>query len=401
VGAFVPVVVGVALLTFAAWLLFGPEPRLPAALVHAVAVLIIACPCAMGLATPTSIMVGTGRGAELGVLFKSAEALEGTESADTVVFDKTGTLTHGAPTVVSTRTWGGLDEAEALALAAAAERGSEHALGAAIVAAARERGLAVPDALDFLAHAGRGIEATVSGRRVLIGNRALVADAATGVDEAASDAVAREGRTPVWMAVDGPVAALFAIADTPKPDAARAVAALKARGLEVVMMTGDHRLAAEAIARGLGIERVLAEVLPADKAAEVNRLQADGRRVLMVGDGVNDAPALAAAHVGIAIGTGTEVAIEAADVTLLSGELAGVVSAIGLSRAVMANIRQNLAWAFGYHVLGIPVAAGVLVPAFGFGLSPAVAGGAMALSSLCVVLNALRLKRYRPEAVGR
>ena len=401
VAIFVPVVVTLAVLTFNAWWFLGPAPALTYALLAAVSVLIIACPCAMGLATPTSIMVGTGKGAELGVLFKGAEALEGVRGATVALFDKTGTLTQGKPAVTAVEALDGTDPDALLAAAAAAEVHSEHALGAAIVAEARARGLALPAATGFEAVAGHGLRATLEGRTVLVGNARLLAEA--GVDAAPADAAlaraAVEGATPVLVALDGRLAGLIAVADPIKADAAAAVAALRARGLRVVMITGDHARTAKAVAARLGIDEVRAEVLPADKAAHVKALQAEGKRVLMIGDGVNDAPALAQADVGLAIGTGTDVAIEAADVTLMGGSLQGVVAAVDLSRAVVRNIRQNLFWAFAYNVAGIPIAAGVLYPVTGQLLSPALAGGAMALSSVCVVLNALRLRRFRPEAL--
>ncbi|MDB5096101.1 MAG: actP [Cyanobacteria bacterium RYN_339] len=397
VGYFVPAVVGIALATFGLWWWLGPAPAFTFALVNAVAVLVIACPCAMGLATPTSVMVGSGKGAEHGVLFKSAGALEATQLADVVVFDKTGTLTRGEPVVTDVVPFD-RDADELLALAAAAERGSEHALGAAIVQAAQQRQLALPNAAGFEAVAGAGISATVAGVRVVVGNARILAG--IGVDlapaAAALDRLAGEGKTPVLVAVDGRLAGIIAVADTPLPDARAAVARLRGLGLQVVMLTGDNRRTAEAVARTLGIERVLAEVLPHQKAEEVAKLQAAGHRVIMVGDGVNDAPALARADVGMAIGTGTDVAIEAADVVLLAGELKGVVTAIALSRAVIRNVKQNLFWAFAYNIASIPIAAGVLYPSFHILLSPALAGGAMALSSVCVVLNALRLRGFKP-----
>lgn len=398
VSYFVPVVVSIAVLTFNLWWFLGPSPAMARA--SAVAVLVIACPCAMGLATPTSIMVGTGKGAEHGVLFKSAGAVEATRRAGVVVFDKTGTLTRGTPEVTDVIALDNHGEADLLAVAAAAEEGSEHALGAAIVQAARQRGLALPKVERFEATAGHGIQATVDGSTVVIGNPRLMGTA--GIDTHAASAhlerLADEGKTPVLVARDGQLVGVVGLADTPRPDARAVVASLRALGLDVVMLTGDNQRTAAAMARALGIERVLAEVLPHDKAAEVGRLQAAGRGVLMVGDGINDAPALARADVGIAIGSGTDVAREAAEVILLSGELRGVVTAIALSRAVIRNVKQNLFWAFAYNVAGIPIAAGALYPALHVLLSPALAGGAMALSSVCVVVNALRLRGFRaPE----
>jgi len=395
---FVPAVVAIAIVTFVAWFDLGPAPALTVALVGAVAVLIIACPCALGLATPLSIMVATGKGAEHGVLVRSAEALETACRLDTLVLDKTGTLTRGQPALTDVVACDAFAEAELLELAAAAERLSEHPLAAAVVAGARARGVDVGDPESFASVTGKGVRAVVDGHRVLVGSARLLAG--TGVDPArlAGEAarLAADGKTAMLVAVDGRPAGLVAVADTLKPDAAAAVAALRRLGLEVVMLTGDNRPTAEAIARQAGIGRVLAEVLPGDKAAEVRRLQAEGRRVGMVGDGINDAPALTRADVGIAIGTGTDVAIEAADVTLISGELRGLVTAIWLSRATMRNIRQNLAFAFGYNTLGIPVAAGALYPLLGLRLSPMLAAAAMAASSLSVVSNAGRLRRFTP-----
>ncbi len=434
-AVFVPIVLALAALTFAAWWLFGPAPAGLRALTNAVAVLVIACPCAMGLATPTAIMVGTGRGAEFGVLIRNATALELLHRVDTVVFDKTGTLTVGRPAVtdvvpaagvmavraaggstaeasaemvVAVRAGGGstaeasaemvLDD-EVLALAAAVEQGSEHPLGEAIVARAKERGLALPPVTGFTTVPGQGIDALATDGRVLLGNRALMD--ARGIDVAAlapqAEALAAEGKTVVYLAFAGRALGLIAAADTLKPEAPAAVARLRALGLQPAMLTGDHRLTAEAIARQAGVDRVLAEVLPEDKAREVQRLQAEGRRVAMVGDGINDAPALAQADVGIAMGSGTDVAIEAADVTLMRGDLRGVVTAIELSRRTIRIVKENLVWAFGYNVVLIPVAAGVLYPLWGVLLSPILAGAAMAFSSVSVVTNSLRLRRWRPS----
>jgi Cu+-exporting ATPase len=397
-GWFVPGVLALAALTFVSWLAFGPQPSFNLALLNTVAVLIIACPCALGLATPTSIMVGTGKGAEAGVLFRNAEALERLGAVRTVVIDKTGTLTEGRPRVtdvlLATDT---RSEAELLALAAAAERGSEHPLGAAVVREATERALPIPSAADFRAIAGGGIAATAEGHRVLVGRAGFLE--AEGIDVAAlTESAARlaaNAISPVFVAVDGQAAAVLGIADTPKHGSAAAVAALRRFGLEVVMLTGDNRRTAEAIARTLGIERVLADVRPDGKAAAIEELRVGGRGVAMVGDGINDAPALAAADVGIAMGTGTDVAMESAGVTLMSGDLRGLVTAIELSRATMANIRQNLFWAFAYNVVLIPVAMGVLYPFSGILLDPILAAAAMALSSVTVVSNALRLRGFR------
>ncbi len=396
-AVFVPIVLAIAAVTFAAWWLLGPAPSGLVALTNAVAVLVIACPCAMGLATPTAIMVAAGRGAELGVLVRSAAALERLDRVDTVVFDKTGTLTVGKPAV--TDIVAAVPEDEVLALAAAAEQGSEHPLGEAIVARAKERGLGLPPVTGFVTVPGQGIDAMAPDGRVLVGNRALM-DArgiAVGALAEAAGRLAAEGKTVVYLAFAGRPLGLIAAADTLKPEAAPAVAALKALGLRVAMLTGDHRLTAEAIARQAGVERVLAEVQPEDKVREIRALQAEGRRVAMVGDGINDAPALAQADVGIAMGSGTDVAIEAADVTLMRGDLRGVVAAVELSRRTIRVIKQNLVWAFGYNAVLIPVAAGVLYPLWGVLLSPILAGAAMAFSSVSVVTNSLRLKRWRPS----
>ncbi len=401
-AVFVPIVLVLATLTFLAWWVFGPAPSALYALTNAVAVLVIACPCAMGLATPTAIMVATGRGAELGILVKSATALELLDRVNTLVFDKTGTLTVGRLVVtdVITAARGELGEDEILALAAAAEQGSEHPVGEAIVARAKERGLALPPISEFTTAPGQGIDAMAPDGRVLLGNRALMD--ARGIDvEALSSrarALAGEGKTVVYLALAGRTLGVIAVADVLKPEAPDAVATLARRGIDVMMLTGDARPTAEAIAAGAGIKRVLAEVLPEDKAREIATLQAEGRKVAMVGDGINDAPALAGAEVGIAMGSGTDVAIEAADVTLVRGDLRGVVAAVDLSRQTIRIIKQNLIWAFGYNVVLIPVAAGALYPIWGVLLSPILAGAAMAFSSVSVVTNSLRLKTWRSEA---
>jgi Cu+-exporting ATPase len=398
-GWFVPAVMAIAIGSFAVWFVTGPSPALTLALVSAVSVLIIACPCALGLATPLSIMVGTGKGATAGILIRSAEALETAQRLDTVVLDKTGTVTVGKPALTDVVVVGSIAEEELLALVASAERSSEHPLAEAIVAGARQRGIAVADAEAFDSVTGKGVTALVDGRRVLVGNRRLLddADVATAALDAAEERLSAEGKTPMFVAVDGRPAGVVAVADTLKPGSATAIAALGRMGVDVVMMTGDNRRTAAAIARAVGIRRVVAEVLPEHKAAEVLRLQGEGRRVGMVGDGINDAPALAQADVGLAIGTGTDVAIESSDITLIAGSLDGVVTAIALSRATMRNIRQNLFFAVVYNAVGIPVAAGALYPFFGLRLSPILAAAAMAASSLSVVTNANRLRRWAPR----
>jgi P-type Cu+ transporter len=394
-GWFVPTVIAVAALAFIAWSLLGPEPRLTYGLIAAVSVLIIACPCALGLATPMSIMVGVGRGAQAGVLIKNAEALERMEKVDTLVIDKTGTLTEGKPSVVAIKAAPGVDEAELLRLAASLERSSEHPLAAAVVRAAEERKLALAPVEGFDAPIGKGVTGSVEGRKVVIGNRRIMQDA--GVDVSALDATAeelqRDGATAIFVAMDGRAAGAIGIADPIKETAADAISALKESGMRVVMLTGDNATTAQAVARRLGITEVEAEVLPEHKSEVVTRLRKEGRVVAMAGDGVNDAPALAAADVGIAMGTGTDVAMESAGVTLLKGDLGGIVRARRLSAATMANIRQNLFFAFVYNAAGVPVAAGVLYPVFGLLLSPIVAAAAMALSSVSVIGNALRLRR--------
>ena len=396
-GWFVPAVIAAALIAAAVWGAVGPEPRFTYALIAAVSVLIIACPCALGLATPMSIMVGVGRGAQGGVLIKDAEALERFEKVDTLVIDKTGTLTEGRPAVTAIRTLAGLDENELLRLAASLERGSEHPLADAILRAATDRNLVLSEAGEFDSPVGKGVLGVVDGRRLVLGGARLMAEA--GVDlsalEAEANALRRDGVTTVFATLDGKLAGLLGIADPLKPTTAEAVRALKAEGVRLVMMTGDNRTTALAVAARLGIEEVEAEVLPQDKAAVVQKLRAAGRVVAMAGDGVNDAPALAAADVGVAMGAGSDVAIESAGVTLLQGDLQGLVRARKLSRAVMGNIRQNLVFAFAYNVAGVPIAAGVLYPTFGLLLSPALAALAMSLSSVSVIGNALRLRTVR------
>ncbi|HEX7887188.1 MAG TPA: copper-translocating P-type ATPase [Phenylobacterium sp.] len=391
---FVPAVIAVAVAAFAAWAILGPEPRFGFALVAAVSVLIIACPCALGLATPISIMVGVGRGAQAGVLIKNAEALERFETIDTLVVDKTGTLTEGRPAVAAIRTGVGFDETTALRLAASLERGSEHPLADAIVRAAQGRALALSEPQDFDSPVGKGVKGRVDGRALVLGSSRFLSE--LGIDVSAlepeADLLRAEGATAIFLGVDGQAAAILAIADPIKATTVEAVRALQAEGVRLVMMTGDNRTTALAVARRLGIDDVEAEVLPQDKAAVVNRLRSEGRKVAMAGDGVNDAPALAAAEVGVAMGAGADVAIESAGVTLLSGDLQGLVKARRLSRAVMRNIRQNLFFAFVYNAAGVPIAAGLLYPAFGALLSPAIAAGAMALSSVSVIGNALRLR---------
>ena len=397
-AVFVPIVLVIAGATCLAWLAFGPEPRLPMALTTAVAVLVIACPCAMGLATPTAIMVGTGKGAEHGVLIKSATALEVLHRVDTIVFDKTGTLTVGRPEVTDIVTVPGVGEDDALAVAAGAEQASEHPLGEAIVRLAKERGLALPPVGEFTAVPGQGIDAMAPDGRILLGNETMMNERGIDVSLLADRAIAlqAQGKTVVVLAFAGRLLALIAVADVLKPDAAATIRRLREMGLAVAMLSGDNRRTAEAIAREAGIERVLAEVLPADKAGEIKRLQEGGHRVAMVGDGINDAPALTQADVGIVMGSGTDVAIEAADVTLMRSDVAGVVVALELSRRTIQIVKQNLGWAFGYNILLIPVAAGVLYPLAGVLLSPILAGAAMAFSSVSVVTNSLRLKRWRP-----
>ena len=396
-GWFVPAVLAISVVTFAVWMLVGPEPRFAHALVNAVAVLIIACPCALGLATPMSIMVGTGRGASLGVLIRNAEALETMAKVDELVVDKTGTLTEGKPRLVSLEVQRGFTEADLLRHALALELGSEHPLARAVIEGARQRGAENAVATSFRAVTGKGVVGEVEGVQTALGNGALLAD--LGIDSnsllARAESLRAEGQTVMFVAIGGKLAGLVGVADPIKETAAEALRTLRADGVEVVMITGDSRTTAQAVARKLGIEEFEAEVQPAAKAAVVERLRKEGRIVAMAGDGINDAPALAAAEVGIAMGTGTEVAMESAGVTLLKGDLQGIVRARRLSRATVRNIRQNLFWAFAYNVIGVPIAAGVLYPFFGLLLSPMIASAAMSLSSVSVIANALRLRSQR------
>ncbi len=392
---FVPTVVAVAVATALVWGFFGPEPRLAHALVNAVAVLIIACPCALGLATPMSVMVATGRGAQAGVLTRSAEALELLEKVEILVVDKTGTLTEGKPGLSRVEPFGGFDTKELLALAASLERGSEHPLARAIVEGAEARGIALAPPVDFRSITGKGVVATVQGKKVVVGNGKLLEEVGIGSDffAGAAESLRQEGETVVFVAVDGKPAGILSVTDPIRPTTLEAVRLLREEGLHLVMLTGDNRTTALAVARKLDIEAVEAEVLPQEKSERVERLQRDGRRVAMAGDGVNDAPALARADVGIAMGTGTDVAIESADVVLVKGDLRGIVRARRLSRGTMRNIRQNLFFAFVYNALGVPVAAGVLYPFFGLLLSPMIASAAMTVSSVSVIVNALRLRK--------
>ncbi|MEO1169545.1 MAG: copper-translocating P-type ATPase [Pseudomonadota bacterium] len=394
-GWFVPAVVVIAVITFIVWSIWGPSPAMAYALVNAIAVLIIACPCALGLATPMSIMVGTGKGAQNGILIKNAEALETFEKVDTVVVDKTGTLTEGKPKLVALETAAGVDEAELLALVAAVERSSEHPLAAAVVEGAKERGLTLSEAHDFASVTGAGVEASVEGRTVAIGNEKMM-ERTDAIDEAllARASEGRElGRTVMFVALDGKPAGIVAVADPIKETSAGAIASLHREGIRVVMLTGDAEGTAQAVARQVGIDEVRANVSPEDKNRIVGEFKAEGRTVAMAGDGINDAPALAAADIGVAMGTGTDVAMESAGITLVKGDLAGLAKARRLSRLTMRNIRQNLFFAFVYNSLGVPVAAGILYPAFGLLLSPMFAAAAMSLSSVSVIGNALRLRR--------
>ncbi|MGK0359054.1 MAG: Cu+-exporting ATPase, partial [Bradymonadia bacterium] len=391
---FVPAVVFSAVATFVVWAIFGPEPAMAYAMVNAVAVLIIACPCALGLATPMSIMVATGRAAKAGVLFKSAEAIEQLHSVDTLVVDKTGTLTAGKPTLVSVEPADGVDDAALLAWASALERPSEHPLAEAIVRGAEARGVASSAIADFESVTGKGVRGVVDGAAVGIGNRAMMAELGVdpGAAEERAEALRAEGQTVMFLARAGRFAGLIGVADPIKDTTAEALKALRAEGLRIVMLTGDSATTAQAVARQLGIDEVIAEVLPEEKAEAIKRLQAEGRVVAMAGDGVNDAPALALAHVGIAMGTGADVAMQSAGITLVKGDLRGILRALRLSRATMTNIRQNLVFAFAYNAAGIPIAAGLLYPFFGLLLSPMIAAGAMSLSSVSVIGNALRLR---------
>jgi Cu+-exporting ATPase len=396
-GWFVPAVIAAAVLAFAAWATFGPEPRFSFGLVAAVTVLIIACPCALGLATPMSIMVGIGRGAHAGILIRDAQALEQLESIDTLVIDKTGTLTEGRPKVVAAIAAAGVDESELLRLAASVERGSEHPLARAILDAAQQRALALSDVSDFTSPSGKGATATVDGKSIALGNAVLMRELSivTEALDSAAERARQAGATAIYIAIDGRAAGVIAIADPIKPSAQAALRALRDDGLRIVMLTGDNVTTANAVAKTLGIGEVEAGVLPERKSEVVQRLRGEGRRVAMVGDGVNDAPALAAADIGIAMGGGTDVAIESAGITLLTGDLLGLVRARQLSNATMRNIRQNLAFAFLYNAAGVPIAAGALYPLFGILLSPMVGAAAMALSSVSVIANALRLSRMR------
>jgi len=398
-SVFVPVVIGAAVVTFIAWLLAGPEPSFNFALLSFVSVLVIACPCALGLATPTAIMVGTGKGAELGVLIKGGEVLERAGKLNVVIFDKTGTLTWGEPVVTDVVPTAGVSVGELLALAASVEQGSEHPLAQTIVEEAKARGLTLRKARDFRAFPGKGVVARVNGRQVKLGNAAFISGA--GVDlrdlEDGAEELSREGKTVVYLLDDGRLQGFTAVSDTVKPTAVEVVRELKEMGLEVGMVSGDRRSTAEAVAREIGMDGVLAEVLPGDKAEEIFRIQGEGKVVAMVGDGINDAPALAQADIGIAVGTGTDVALEASDITLISDDLRKVATAVKLSRRTLRNIKQNLFWAFFYNVVGIPIAAGVLYPAWGILLSPMIAAAAMAFSSVSVVTNSLRLRRFRED----
>ncbi|HEB79439.1 MAG TPA: copper-translocating P-type ATPase, partial [Rhodospirillales bacterium] len=398
-GYFVPTVMILAVLAFVVWYDFGPEPRLIFSTIVFVTTLIIACPCALGLATPTSLMVGIGKGAENGILIRSGDALQTAEKLDAIVLDKTGTITKGQPELTEVVVMPGFEEDEVLKLAASLERGSEHPLGEAIVKGAEGRGLVLSDAKDFNAIAGHGVEGGVEGRAVLLGNVKLMNDRkieSKGLSDIA-ETLAPQGKTPMFVAVDGKPAGVVAVADTVKLDSKDAIQALHDLKIEVIMLTGDNRQTAEAIAKQVGVDRVIAEVLPDQKVDEVKKLQGEGKTVAMVGDGVNDAPALATADVGLAIGAGADVAIEASDITLIKGSLMGVVTAIAISRATMRNVKQNLVGAFGYNVLGVPVAMGLFYPLFGILLSPILAGAAMALSSVTVVTNANRLRLFKPK----
>lgn len=394
---FVPAVVAVALIAFSVWTMGGPDPRFAYALVAAVAVLIIACPCALGLATPMSIMVGVGRGAQLGVLIKNAEALERLEKVDTLVIDKTGTLTEGKPKVTKILTAGGFSEHDILKFAAGVERASEHPLAQAIVTAALERGIALPQVDEFDSPTGKGAIGVVESKHIVLGNAAFLAERGLDTDSFVNeaDSLRRTGATAIFMGIDNTLAAILAIADPIKETTAEAVQALQAEGMHIVMLTGDNLVTARSVADQLGLKDIESDVLPDQKSEVVKKLRREGRVVAMAGDGVNDAPALAAADVGIAMGTGTDVAMESAGITLVKGDLMGIVRARRLSEATMRNIRQNLFFAFAYNAVGVPIAAGVLYPAFGILLSPIVAAAAMSLSSVSVIGNALRLRMQK------
>ena len=396
-GYFVPVVIAIALVAFGIWYFFGPDPRLAHALIAAVSVLIIACPCALGLATPMSIMVATGKGATMGVLFKNAEAIETLRKVTTLVVDKTGTLTEGKPKLVEVVAASGMDKNKLLLLAASLEKGSEHPLAAAIIQGAADQGLHLSDAKNFASHTGKGVSGEVDGQVVLLGNGALLEEFKVDAGSLAEQARAMrsEGQTVMFVGIDGKIGGLLAVADPIKKTTPEAIKQLHAEGIRIVMLTGDNKTTAEAVARKLALDEVVAEVLPDQKAAAVKKFQQDGQVVAMAGDGINDAPALAQAEVGIAMGTGTDVAMESAGVTLVKGDLTGIVRARRLSRATMANIKQNLFFAFIYNALGVPVAAGILYPHFGILLSPIIAAAAMSLSSVSVVGNALRLRRIK------
>jgi Cu+-exporting ATPase len=401
---FVPAVVAVAVLAFVAWAAFGPDPKLAHALIAAVSTLIIACPCALGLATPISIMVASGRGARAGVLFRDAAAIEALREVDTLVVDKTGTLTEGKPALMGVYTFGGFDESRALALAAALELPSEHPLARAVVAGARERRIAIPKVAEFSTLTGRGVRGAVEGQAAALGNAGLMETAGIVVDAAArarADVLRGQGATVVFLGVDGALAAMIAVADRIKSSSRDAIRQLREAGLRIVMLTGDNATTAWTVAHALLIDEVRAEVSPADKAAAVAALKREGRRVAMAGDGINDAPALAAADVGIAMGSGTDIAMESAQVTLVKGELTAIVRARALSQAAVRNIHQNLFFAFVYNAIGVPIAAGVLYPWFGIVLSPMFAALAMSLSSVSVVTNALRLRRAKLWALNR
>jgi Cu+-exporting ATPase len=395
----VPAVIAVAVIAFGIWFGFGPDPRLAHALIAAVSVLIIACPCALGLATPMSIMVASGRGATLGVLFRNAEAIETMRKIDTLVVDKTGTLTLGKPKLTGVVSAAGSEETELLRLAASLEKGSEHPLAAAIVEGALARNITLTDAKEFMAHPGKGVSGQVEGHSVLLGNLNLLADFGVDADALVSRAqeMRAEGQTVMFVAAAGRLLGLLAVSDPIKESAPEAVRQLHEEKIRIIMLTGDNRTTANAVAKKLAIDDVVAEVLPDQKAAAVKKLQDEGRIVAMAGDGINDAPALAQAHVGIAMGTGTDVAMESAGVTLVKGDLTGIVRARKLSRATMRNIRQNLFWAFAYNALGVPVAAGILYPFWGILLNPMIAAAAMSFSSVSVIVNALRLRRVKIE----